>query len=485
MSLKINSNVSSLVAHRNLQANSEKLAQSLERLSSGRRLNRAADDPSGLVISENMRAQNNGLKQAINNNEVAVSMMQTAEGALAEVANTLIMIRQRAVASANEGVNDDSMLQANQQEIENALTSIDMVANNTQFGRKKLLDGSGSNSATATGKGLEFVGVSGGAKASGPQGYDVVIFGEGKQAGYNGNSGLTQAMIDAGEELTIQEGGRTASLKLDSSYTVESAIRKLNDSAQKNGLEVTVKNSGGVIGVKHNKFGAEHSFLVRSSSPGVLSRPTGDPSIIKNGSDVSGLINGESSIGRGQLLTGRRGNNTTEGLSVRWKGAEGVAIAAKPTGTSVGKVSIREGFRFQVGANADQAVSVAMGNMSSSQLARSIKNESGFQSLADLDVRTTTGANDAINVVDAAINQVATTRGSLGAFQRNTLESNLTSLRIASENMTSAESSIRDADMAHELAGYTRNSIMTQAATAQLAQANVMPNNIVRLLGSQ
>ena len=123
--------------------------------------------------------------------------------------------------------------------------------------------------------------------------------------------------------------------------------------------------------------------------------------------------------------------------------------------------------------------------MSSSQLARGLENESDFQSLADLDVRSTQGANDAITVVDAAINQVATTRGSLGAFQRNTLESNLTSLRIASENMTSAESSIRDADMAHELANFTRNQIMTQAATAQLAQANVMPNNIVRLLSSQ
>ena len=102
-----------------------------------------------------------------------------------------------------------------------------------------------------------------------------------------------------------------------------------------------------------------------------------------------------------------------------------------------------------------------------------------------MDVRSTQGANDAINVIDEAINQVAFSRGSLGAFQRNTMESNLTSLRIASENMTSAESSIRDADMAHELANFTRNQIMTQAATAQLAQANVMPNNIVRLLSSQ
>ena len=485
MSFNIKSKTVFLNFNQSFKEHNNNSLGSYKRLSPGKRLNRAANKTNKLLISIKSITHKDNLKQAINNNEVAVSMIQTAEGALAEVANTLIMIRQRAVASANEGVNDESMLQANQQEIENALTAIDMVAKNTQFGRKKLLDGSGSNSATATGTGLEFVSVTGGAKASGSNGYDVVIFREGQQAKFNGTTGLTQAMIDKGEELIIQEGGRTASLKLDSSYTVESAIRKLNDSAVKNGLEVSIENKGGVIGITHNEYGSEHSFLVRSSTPGVLSRPTGSPSIVKNGMDVSGLINGESAIGRGQLLTGRRGNDSTEGLTVRWSGAPGLAITGKPVGTEVGKVSIREGFRFQVGANADQAVSVAMGNMSSSQLARGLENESGFQSLADLDVRSTQGANDAITVVDAAINQVATTRGSLAAFQKNTLESNLTSLRIASENMTSAESSIRDADMAHELANYTRNQIMTQAATAQLAQANVMPNNIVRLLSSQ
>ena len=99
-----------------------------------------------------------------------------------------------------------------------------------------------------------------------------------------------------------------------------------------------MENNGGSIGVTHNKYGSEYSFLLRSTTPGVLSKGTGDPSIIKNGSDVSGLINGESAIGRGQDLTGRRGNATTEGLTVRWKGAEGVAISGKPSGTQVGKI---------------------------------------------------------------------------------------------------------------------------------------------------
>ncbi len=486
MGLKINSNVDSLVAHRNLQQNSTDLSRSLEKLASGLRINRAADGPADLVIAENMRAQNAGLKQAISNNEVAVSLVQTAEGALNEVANQLIAIRQRAVASANEGANDENMLTANQQEVENALSAIDRVAATTQFGRKKLLDGSGSSSATATGAGLEFVAVSGGAKTSGQDGYDVVIFGEAKQAYFSEGAALTMDKIDAGEELTIQEGGKTATVKLDSTYTVESAIKKLNDVAQKNGLDVTVADSGdGVISITHNQHGSDQSFLLRSSTPGVLSDGNGNPRIISNGEDVRGMINGETGVGNGQELTGRRGNATTEGLTVRWKGAPEVAIVDRPEGTMVGKVSIREGFRFQVGANPDQSVSVAMGNMSSSQLARSVKNESGFQSLADLDVRTLQGADDALRIVDEAINQVASTRGRLGAFQRNTLESNLTSLRIATENMTSAESTIRDADMAMELANFTRNQIMTQSATAQLAQANGLPQNILRLLANQ
>ena len=110
MSLKINSNVGSLITHRHLQKNSDDLSKSLEKLASGLKLNRASDGPANLVIAENMRAQNAGLKQAIDNNEVAVSLVQTAEGALNEVANTLIAIRQRAVASANEGVNDLSLI---------------------------------------------------------------------------------------------------------------------------------------------------------------------------------------------------------------------------------------------------------------------------------------------------------------------------------------------------------------------------------------
>jgi flagellin len=303
MTLRINNNVGANIAHRNLTQNSEAMGKSLERLSSGLKINRGADGPASLVISEYMRAQVSGLEQATRNNEAAVTMVQTAEGALNEVGRLLVDIRQQAIAASNEGTNDEAMREASQQEIENALMAIDRIADNTQFARKKLLNGENST-------------------------------------------------------LTFQVGanaGQTTSVELPSV------------ASQNLGFNVTIERENGRM---------------------------------------------------------------------------------------VGKT------------------------------VESVSNGSGFASLADIDVTSTGGAQDSIGMVDAAIQQIATIRGELGAFQKNTLESNLTSLRVAQENLTAAESVIRDTDMASEMATFTRNQIMTQSAMAQLAQANVMPQNVMRLINA-
>jgi flagellin len=166
-----------------------------------------------------------------------------------------------------------------------------------------------------------------------------------------------------------------------------------------------------------------------------------------------------------------------------------VAEAAESTSEAAGEVlsaiASPKSLDFQIGANKGQIVSVDLPNVATNQLALGVKNGSGFSSLADLDVTTDQGAQDAMSVIDKAIEEIAVARGDLGAFQKNTLESNLTSLRIHTENLVAAESTIRDADMAIELAAFTRNQIMTQSATAQLAQANAMPKNVMALLASQ
>ena len=305
MSLRINNNIESMNAHRNLLKNDRALSKSLERLASGQKVNRAADDPAALVISEHMRAQVSGMEQAIRNNEVAISLVQTAEGSMNEISSILVSFRQRAISAANVGASDRDMIDANQAEIENALASIDRVVSTTQFGHYRLLDGTN---------------------------------------------------------------------------------------------------------------------------------------------------------------------------------------AAKTTTNEDGSITTKEGLRFHVGPNAEHMASTSIRDMSTNQLGRAtvvegeLPNKSNFMSLADIDVRNEQGAQDALAIIDQALTEVATVRGELGAFQKHTLESNLTSMQVAVENMTAAESTIRDTDMAQELATFTRNQIMTQSATAQLAQANAMPQHVLRLL---
>ena len=305
MSLRINNNIESMNAHRSLLMNDRALSKSLERLASGQKVNRAADDPAALVISEHMRAQVSGMEQAIRNNEVAISLVQTAEGSMNEISSILVSLRQRAISAANVGASDQDMINANQAEVENGLASIDRVVSSTQFGHYKLLDGTN---------------------------------------------------------------------------------------------------------------------------------------------------------------------------------------AAETTTNEDGSISTQEGLRFHVGPNADHMASTSIRDMSTNQLGRAqvpegeLPNKSNFMSLADIDVRNEQGAQDALAIIDQSLTEVATVRGELGAFQKHTLESNLTSLQVAAENMTAAESTIRDTDMAQELATFTRNQIMTQSATAQLAQANAMPQHVLRLL---
>ena len=142
MALTIANNPLALTAQHNLGKTTVSYQKSLERLSSGLKVNRGADGPAALVISEKQRAQIAGLNQAVDNTEKAVALVQTAEGALNEINSLLVKVRSLAIDSANEGVNDDDALAANQAEIDNALDTINRIANNTQFGTKKLLDGS-------------------------------------------------------------------------------------------------------------------------------------------------------------------------------------------------------------------------------------------------------------------------------------------------------------------------------------------------------
>ena len=286
MSLRINQNIEALTASRYLAQNDAMLSKSIEKLASGKKINSATDGPASLVISESLRSQISSLKEAAQNSEVAASVVQTAEGAMDEVSRLLVNIRQRAVAAANTGVNNELVVAASQSEIQNALSSIDRIAQNTQFGSKPLLNGTNSE------------------------------------------------------------------------------------------------------------------------------------------------------------------------------------------------------LEFQIGADKGNTLKLALPNITTDKLGLTSSGD-GSSSLAEVDVRTPSGAASAISIVDKAISEIASSRGELGALQRSALQSNLVSLRLDAENLSAAESIIRDADVAMELAEFTRLQIMNQFAVAQAAQANVLPRNLLHLVQSQ
>ena len=491
MTLRINNNIAALKALRFLGDTDRKLVNSLERLSSGFRINKGADDPAGLVISEQMRAQISGVNQAISNTELANAMIQTSEGALAETNNLLIRMRQLALHANNEGANDAKALEADQVEISNVIESIRRVSINTQFGTRKLLDGTSGIVGIAEGGGLSFIGATERTRTSPLEGYAVQVERVATQGRLAGTAPITTANV-RGLSITLIAGGKTVKVTAGENDLPATFAGKLKEAAKTAELQLDVSLSPeGILSVEHTQFGRESKFRVISSVAGVLSELQGVAQAAIPGVDIAGKINGETAVGEGRNLMGVPGNETTEGLSVRVTGplvtsvdeAGRETVERRPTVGMAGTVHIvNNSVAFQTGPNPGQKTTIALPTVGPEFLGREIENESNFLSLADVDVTTAQGARDAIRIIDKAVDEMTLTRGRLGAFQRYNLETNLATLRVTAENLIAAESSIRDADIAQELTEFTKNRIKLEANTAMLAQAIQFPAVIVNLI---
>jgi flagellin len=572
MALRINHNIAALNALRNLNKTDEGLSKSLEILSSGQKINRAADGPASLVISEQMRGQIASIGQAIQNSEASISMVQTAEAALNEVATLLVSMRQLSIHAANEGANDEKMLAADQFEIENALQTVDRIARTSQFGTRTLLDGSNGANGVAVGDGLSFVGASPLTKSSPAEGYPVDITRAATRAEKIGTRAVRledlrptdMNRLVKGFKVMISEGGKNISFDLDSREDgdvirkllvemdrnpakfdrglVERNIRhtiaeNLQRKADANGLKVNVflthvpGQDGEVLAVRQKEFGSKPTFFVGSTVPGVLAVEANRFEEAIPGRDVEGTIDGKIAVGTGEFLHGAESTNV-EGLVVRYNSvreikqrfpkfvARGPEVVPNPDIAKVNENTppepgarlvskeedgehviftweapartdrVPDGFvhisqnslAFQVGPTRGQQVKISLLDAKTDRLARGIENPSGFQNLKEINVTTSQGAQDAMLLIDRAITQISELRADLGAFQKNTLQSNTNSLRVAEENLTSAESSLRDADMAAEVSKFTRNQIMLASGMAMLAQANQTPKTVLQLL---
>ena len=486
MTVRINTNAMALNTHRNVVNNSKAQAKNLEKLSSGLKINRAADAPAALNISEQMRAQTASLKQAIDNTEMSVSLMQTAEAALDEVSRSLISARQLAVHAANTGTNDEFMHTADQQEIESILTEINTIAANTQYGKNFLLDGSRAGNGITTGEHLQFLDADHRASSSGPGGHEVKISKAATRSEVTGSVALSQQIIEQGEQITITEGGRTVNFRTITNANVEQNMNELALAIEEAGLNVELvrpdtSDSDGfapqAMTLRHKNYGSEHSFQVTTNTAGLFSSQSNVPDWIQNGIDVQGEIAGEESIGRGQVLTGGVGAGVAEGIRVLYTGEKA------PEGEVAGTVTfMQNSLEFHIGHNVHHRTKVSFNSVKAATLGIGIDNQSDFKSLADISVMDGQKAMDAMQIIDRAIEEVAANRGRMGAFQKNTLESNLNFLRIAHENVLSSESVIRDADMATEMANFTRNQILMDSSVAMLAQANQAPMAMLQLL---
>lgn len=728
MSLRINHNIAALDAQRNLVNTTNMLSQSMEKLSSGFRINRASDDPAGLVISEQFRAQVAGLNRAISNSEGSINMIQTAEGALTEINNLLVKMRELAIHAANEGFNDTAQLDADQSEIANSMATIDRIAANTQFGTKKLLDGSKDNVATITSANTSLLSIKQSGLTTGSHSIiatktsdasatlnssslgislktggsvynldekihniDVIqasagatkvsntiaisdAFANNLTLGPTASAATINTLADvvtatannAGTysvTLNYQESGNNAvgdqalSIAVESGDTLTTVISKWNTAIAANSslagkIEAASVSAGaGTLEFRSVNSGAQYSLKLTSSSTtagdaqfswgatrshrGVsldefkmqitTANQAGYTTVIdlvtvaagasKTFSSVDALVtefNRALKIGFGSVATGSVNNviasasgsdklqmvtadegsdysvqvlsnglltqdaenvlgfgtadtiatSGTDALisfsgyatsvtSVKYASTTDVTIGNKASGAAgrgtidltlntaanginVGSLlldvkaatfSVRldagpatsvtagkdalvynadrtqhlkvnyaltsnggsesmtntdQSLVFQIGANVGQTTNISMQNMTSTSLAKNVAGNM-FSSLSQIDVTTVQGAQDAQSLIDQAINEVSNARGALGSFQKNTLESNLSNLRIAAQNLTAAESSIRDTDMAQQMSEFVKYQILLQAGTAMLAQGNQVPQVVLSL----
>jgi flagellin len=464
MALSIVNNVSSLNAQNNLARTNNNLSKSLERLSTGLRINRGADGPAGLVISEQQRAQISGLRAAIDNSNKSVALVQTAEGALNEVSTLLTRIRSLAVDSANSGVNDSNALAANQAEINNALQTINRIGTNTQFGTRKLLDGSAGFSGVASDAQVTLLKVTSDAT---PGANAVSVTTAAERAFVSGGVTIGGGGIAADETLTVNG----INIALTTGQTAAQVVTAVNAFTAQTGVVAT--NNSGVVEFRTQDFGSAATVTVSSNlggSSGVLSAA----SLTDTGVDIVGTIGSSAST------TGTGNTLTAAGITVTI--AEASAGSTATVTGAQGTVNVSDSaLSFQIGANADQTVKFAFEQVSATNLGVGV-NGSSFASLSTINVTTAPGAQDSLRVVDQAINDIATLRGRLGAFQQNTLESNTNNLRAALENTQAAESVIRDTDFASEIAEFTRAQVQLQAGSSVLGNANQIPQLVAQLL---
>jgi flagellin len=431
MGLRVNTNIAALNAYRNLSVTDGQMGKSLEKLSSGFRINRAADDAAGLAISEGLRSQIGGLKVAVRNTQDGISVVQTAEGALTETHSILQRMRDLSVQASNSGgLNDDAKGNI-QSEVTQLKSELDRIASTTTFNGKKLLDGSFSANFQVGANAGETIGVNiataMGSAGLGIAGVDVTGTGiyTNAAAAASGAVVTTAAASGTNGSLAITANGATAAFAGGSAAVSASTFQ---------GLTGTIS------------FGGKSLDLASVD----YSNADLDNNSATQGTDVQHLAV----------------------LNKAAQAAFGLASTVNPFSAATNTLTFTAPVNTAGYTDAAGAVNGGPGGTSSTtaDIAR-----------ATPVFTAASGATTAITALDAAIKTVSTTRADLGAIQ-NRFDHTINNLNTTVENLTASESRIRDADMAQEMVQFTRNQILSQAGTSMLAQANQASQGVLSLL---
>jgi flagellin-like hook-associated protein FlgL len=426
MGMSVNTNIAAMNAYRNLSTTNDAMSKSLERLSSGYRINKASDDAAGLAISEGLRSQIGGMTQAVRNTQDGTSVVQTAEGALNETTSILQRMRDLSVQASSSGSLNDDAKSSIQKEMSQLKSELTRISDTTTFNGTKLLDGSYRGTFQVGANAGETISVNIGRAAS-AAGLDV----DGVDATAEGIYKAATGSAAAGKVTTTNAGAANAELVI----TAATGEKDFTGSS----YDISAfKNLTGQISFGGRTF--DLGSVDYSDADG-----DGDSTTVPDATDALAALNAAAKEALGLTDTADVFTASTSALTFQVN--EPVTGYTDAAGAALG------------GANATAA-----------QVAAATPTFSGA-----------TGASDAIKKIDAAIKQVSAQRADLGAIQ-NRFEHTVNNLNVAIENTTASESRIRDTDMASEMTKFTRAQVLTQAGTSMLAQANQSTQSILKLL---
>jgi len=485
--MRINHNIPALRALHQLNKTNTTLDKTMQRLSSGLRINCAADDAAGLAIAQKMDTQVRGLHQANRNAMDGISLIQTAEGALNEVHAMLQRIRELAVQVSN-GTYDATDRRAVNDEVVQLQNEIQRISEHIEFNERKLLNGEIDRRAFPDNEGVvKIISLS---DTVSPGSYKIEVTADATKATIAGGSGT----IDEGGKISDAQVGTInlngEEVRIEKGDTADVVFNKLRDLAETIGANLIAYaddgsgNSGAQqynFGNMHlvfemKEYGSEYKLDLNASNSALLSA-LGLSTTVQQGTDAQAKITSTADGFSATATVSTKGNVITvtdiNGFEMMFEAQQGKADLTNRTANvkvlDAGPLDLQIGAN-EIGANEGQFMEIRIQNLSPQALG-----------IDKINLSTSDGAQKAITVVDKAINMISSVRSKLGAYQ-NRLEHTVANLSVAAENMTASLSRIQDADMAAEMSEYTQKNVIAQAGVAMLAQANQRPQQILQLL---